>query len=90
MYGQGPGSSFDHVSERKEFSICLSFSNIVVLLQGEGNEEGSWLLHNAMRDADGVAYHPECFKEHSRNIPPPRFFFFNYTIYSSFNTPNSL
>ena len=31
--------------------------------QGEGDEEGCWLLHNAMRDALGTAYHPECFKD---------------------------
>ena len=32
-------------------------------MQGEGNEEGCWMLHNAMRDPQGVAYHPECFKD---------------------------
>jgi hypothetical protein len=31
-------------------------------VQGEGDEEGCWHLHNAMRDESGVAYHPECFK----------------------------
>ena len=34
-----------------------------MLLQGEGDEEGSWFLHNAMRDTDTLAYHPECFKD---------------------------
>ncbi len=29
----------------------------------EGEEEGSWQLHNAMRDDLGVAYHPECYKD---------------------------
>jgi len=42
--------------------VCYELFN-QIYKQGEGNEEGSWLLHNAMRDADGVAYHPECFKD---------------------------
>lgn len=32
-------------------------------VQGEGDEEGAWYLHNAMRDPEGQAYHPECFKD---------------------------
>jgi hypothetical protein len=32
------------------------------LVQGEGDEEGCWHLHNAMRDETGTAYHPECYK----------------------------
>ena len=89
MHGKGPGTSLGHVSEWKERSISLS--QIVVLLQGEGNEEGSWLLHNAMRDADGVAYHPECFKEHSRKMPQTSPIITKMcTIFSGFSATNSL
>jgi|688.fasta_scaffold787607_2 hypothetical protein len=41
----------------------MGYQNIMeCYVQGEGDEEGCWHLHNAMRDESGVAYHPECFK----------------------------
>jgi len=43
--------------------VCLEQFNQVYKQQGEEEEEGAWHLHNAMRDPDGVAYHPECFKD---------------------------
>jgi len=48
--------------EQESCPVCMElFSQ--VYKQGEGDEEGCWLLHNAMRDALGTAYHPECFKD---------------------------
>lgn len=46
----------------EECPVCLEQFN-QVYKQGEGDEEGCWHLHNAMRDESGVAYHPECFKD---------------------------
>merc|ERR1711970_1576774 len=43
--------------------VCLEQFNQVYKQQGDEEEEGAWHLHNAMRDPDGVAYHPECFKD---------------------------
>ena len=44
-------------------TVIICKPTLTINVQGEGNEEGCWMLHNAMRDPQGVAYHPECFKD---------------------------
>merc|ERR1719383_707536 len=49
--------------EQESCPVCLELFNQVFKQGEEENEESTWYLHNAMRDSDGIAYHPECFKD---------------------------